>query len=323
MARLNQSLAAWAAVVVAQAAGCAVAATPMRPVSESPQTPTREPAASPPSDPVAALEKSLVFVPSPYPNGNWSPAGLTFEDAWFRSADGTQLHGWYVPHDRPRAVILFCHGNAGNVTHRARALRALHDWVGASVLVFDYRGYGKSKGAPSEEGVLADARAARAWLARRAGIDENEIVLLGRSLGGGVAVDLAAADGARALVLESTFTSLPDVAAAAYPLLPVRMLMQTRLDSASKIGNYHGPLLESHGDADKVVPYKLGRRLFQAANEPKQFLTIRRGGHNELPPREYYNILGNFLSSIDKANPSPQVRQNGRSPASAARRGGT
>jgi hypothetical protein len=300
MATSTRALAAWAAVVMAQAAWCAATAAPMRPVSESPPAAPREPAANAPADPVEALEKSLVFVPSPYPNGNWNPAGLAFEDAWFQSADGTQLHGWYVPHDNPRAVILFCHGNAGNVTHRAGTLRALHDWVGASVLVFDYRGYGKSKGTPSEQGVLADARAARAWLARRAGIDEKQIVLLGRSLGGGVAVDLAAADGARALILESTFTSLPDVAKASYPLLPARLLMRTRLDSASKIGNYRGPLLQSHGDADKLVPYKLGRRLHDAANEPKKFLTFLRAGHNDPPPREYYDILGDFLDEANK-----------------------
>ena len=148
---------------------------------------------------------------------------------------------------------------------------------------FDYRGYGRSEGTPSEAGVLADARAARTWLARRAGIGENQIVLMGRSLGGAVAVDLAA-DGARGLVLESTFTSMPEVGHAAMPWLPVRTLMQTQFNSLAKISNYHGPLLQSHGTADRLIPYAMGRQLFEGANEPKQFIAIAGGDHNDPQP---------------------------------------
>jgi fermentation-respiration switch protein FrsA (DUF1100 family) len=147
--------------------------------------------------------------------------------------------------------------------------------------------------------VLADARAARQWLAQRAGIDEKEIVLLGRSLGGAVVVDLASKDGARALVLESTFTSVPDVAAHYYPWLPVRMFLRTRLDACSQIANYHGPLFQSHGDADTIIPSKFGRRLFEAANQPKEFFNISGGDHNELPPPEYYDALRRFLEAIE------------------------
>ena len=146
-------------------------------------------------NPLGKLEKSLVFAPSRYPEGNWQPAGLVFEDAWFAAADGTRLHGWFVPHAQPRAVVLFCHGNGGNVALWADVLRNLHDRMGVTAMGFDYRGYGRSEGTPSEAGVLADARAARAWLARRTGIAEDRIVLMGRSLGGAVAVDLAT-DGA-------------------------------------------------------------------------------------------------------------------------------
>ena len=186
------------------------------------------------------FEESLIFFPSPYPNGDWQPAGLGQEEIFFQAADGTRLHGWYVPHDHPRAVVLFCHGNAGNVTHRAGSLRALHNGVGVAVLVFDYRGYGRSGGRPSEEGIIADARAARAWLAQRTAVPEEEIVVLGESLGGAVAVHLAAEDGAGALVLESTFTSLADMGAELYPWLPVRYLIRTRLDSLSKNAKYPG-----------------------------------------------------------------------------------
>ena len=170
--------------------------------------------------------------------------------------------------------------------------------TGASVLIFDYRGYGRSEGKPSEEGVLADARAARAWLAAREKIPEALVVLMGESLGGAVAVDLAARDGARALVLESSFSSLPDVAAYHYPFLPVSWAMRTRFDSLSKIGNYHGPLLQAHGEADTIVPIQFGRRLFEAANQPKQFLLVPGHDHNDRMPVEFYDAVGAFLEGL-------------------------
>jgi hypothetical protein len=249
-------------------------------------------------DPLGRLENALVFIPRPYGVGNWQPAGLAFEDAWFHAADGTKLHGWYVPHTRPRAVVLFCHGNEGNVATWADKLRILHDRVGVAVLGFDYRGYGRSEGRPSEAGILADARAARAWLAHRAGIPENQIVLMGRSLGGAVAIDLAAKDGARALVVESTFTSAPDVAHAKVPWLPLRTLMRTELNSIAKIGNYHGPFLQSHGTDDRLVPFEMGKRLFAAANEPKRFVTIPGGSHNDPQTEAYYVALTEVLGRL-------------------------
>jgi fermentation-respiration switch protein FrsA (DUF1100 family) len=242
-------------------------------------------------------EQSLVYVPTRYPGGNWQMPSLAFEDAEFTAPDGTRLHGWFVPHDHPRVVILLAHGNGGNLTHRSDILREFHQ-LGAAVMIFDYRGYGKSEGSPSETGILSDARAARAWLAKRAVISEKQIVLVGESLGTGVAVDLAAADGARGLVLLSAFTSLPDAAASHYPWLPVRLLMRNRLDSLSKIADYHGPLLAVHGDADSIVPYALGRQLFEAANEPKQFVTIRHADHNDPPSAEFYRAVDAFLQNL-------------------------
>jgi len=244
------------------------------------------------------FEESFIFFPMRYPQGQWQPPGLAFEDAWFLSADGTPLHGWYAPHDEPRAVILFLHGNAGNITHRAETLRVLNEFVGAAVLIFDYRGYGRSQGKPNEPGILADARAARAWLAQRAGVAEKDIVLMGRSLGGAAAVQLAADDGARGLVLESTFTSIPELAAYHYPWLPVRLLVRTQFNAIDKLPDYHGPLLQSHGDADTIVPYVFGRRLFDAANEPKTFITIPSGDHNDPQDHRYYEALIDFLNQL-------------------------
>ena len=244
------------------------------------------------------LEESLIYFPAPASEGDWHPAGLVFEDVWLQAADSTRIHAWYVPHPSPRAAVLFCHGNAGNISHRADILRVLHHRVGVSVLIFDYRGYGHSEGKPNEAGILADARAARAWLAQREKIAEADVVLMGESLGGAVAVDLAAANGARALVLESTFTSIPDVAAYYYPWLPVRLLMRTRLDSLGKIAAYHGPLLQSHGDPDTIIGIDFGQRLFAAANEPKQFLTLPRVDHNDPRPLSYYDALAAFLERL-------------------------
>lgn len=244
------------------------------------------------------FENSLIFFPSVYPDGDWSPHGLVFEDAWFEAPDGTKLHGWYVPHADPRAVILFAHGNAGNLSHRAGIVDDLVKRLGVSVMVFDYRGYGRSGGTPNEAGILADARAARRWLADKAGVDESQIVLMGESLGGGVMVDLAAHDGARALVLVNTFSSVSDVAAFHYPWLPVKLLMRTRLDSAAKIGDYHGPLLQFHGDRDTIIPLALAERLFDAANEPKRFVIIRGGDHNDPLTSAFFQALDQFLAKL-------------------------
>ncbi len=243
------------------------------------------------------FEESLIFVPFSAASDDWHPLDLPIEDAWFAAADGVRIHGWYVPCEHPRAVVLFAHGNGGNLTHRADALRALHREVGVSVLAFDYRGYGHSAGKPSGQGILADARAARTWLARRENIPEAQIVLMGESLGGAVAVDLAA-DGARGLILENSFDSLPEVAAYHFPWLPVRLLMHTRLDSAARIRDYHGPLLQSHGDRDGIVPLASAQRLFAAAHEPKQFILIPGGDHNDPHSTAYYGQVRQFVESL-------------------------
>jgi len=246
---------------------------------------------------VMLFEERFIYFPHGYDGGSdWRPAGLEFEDAHFTAADGTQLHGWYCAVEDPREIILFAHGNAGNLAHRAPIVPILQRSLGATVMLFDYRGYGRSEGKPSEDGLLQDARAARAWLAEKAGIAEQDIILMGRSLGGAVMVDLAANDGARALILESTFTSLPDMGARQFPFLPVRWLMRHRFDSLDKIGNYDGPLFQSHGDNDQLIPFEFGRRLHNAATGTKQFYTCLDGGHNDLQPRDYYHELNEFLA---------------------------
>lgn len=243
------------------------------------------------------FEEKLLFVPSRYPAGDWRPR-FVVEDAVFNSADGTKLHGWFLPHPKPRHVVLFSHGNAGNVAMWSYDGDLIRRTCDASVLVYDYRGFGRSEGSPHERGILADARAARAWLAQRTGVAEQEIVLVGRSLGTGVSVDLAARDGAKGLILISAFTSLPDVAQNIYPFVPTHWLMRNRLDSLSQIALYRGPSLLLHGDRDSLIPLALGERLFAAANEPKRLVKLPNCEHNDGLPILAEQAMRDFLHGL-------------------------
>ena len=186
--------------------------------------------------PLARLENSLVFQPSPFPD-DFPVDDVPFENVEFTSADGTRLHGWFADHPNPVGIALICHGNAGNIASRGNSLMILNRRHRLAAMIFDYRGYGNSEGTPSEAGILADARAARAWLAKRKNVSEQEIILMGRSLGGAVAVDLAANDGAKGLVLASTFTSMPAVANNLLPAVPTNLLMRQRFNSLEKFVN--------------------------------------------------------------------------------------
>lgn len=244
------------------------------------------------------IENRLIFAPRREPWISWQPPTPDGEEVAFSSPDGTKLHGWYLPHPDPTAVVLFANGNGGNMTYWREDFATLHHRCRATVMAFDYRGYGRSEGSPSGTGILQDARAARTWLAERAKLDEDRIVLMGRSIGGAVAVDLAR-DGARGLVVENAFTSLPEVAARLYPWLPVRTFMRTRLNSLSAVADYRSPLMVSHGDADELVPYEMGRRLYDAAgSSQKRFHTVSGGGHNDPQPPDYYDELASFLAEL-------------------------
>ena len=243
------------------------------------------------------LENTLLYPAPKFPEGDWDAAYLPHEDVNFTSADGTQLHGWLVEHPQPRAAVLYLHGNGDCVGYLGPYLQQLRDNHQLTIFAFDYRGYGKSAGSPGEQGILEDSHAAQLWLAERLKLQPADIVLMGRSLGGGVAVDLAANNGARGLVLQSTFTSLPDAAACLYPWAPVKWLMKNRYDSLSKIGRYPGSVLMSHGTTDELVPCNLGRKLYDAIPGPKQFFDLP-GGHNDEESPEYYQALDEFLGRL-------------------------
>jgi len=242
------------------------------------------------------LENSLIFPAPRYPAGEWEPADLAYEDVYFDSEDGTRLHGWFVDHPNPKAHVLFCHGNGECVAYLAELLKRYRHEFGVSIFAFDYRGYGRSEGSPHEHGVLADGHAAQTWLAEKVGVQLSEVIIVGRSLGGAISVDLASRNGARALVLERTFTKMPEVASRLYPFLPVKMLMKTQFDSASKISSYKGPLLSSHGTDDQIIPFEFGKQLFEiATSEDKQFIEESGLGHNDPYSDEYLQALSDFL----------------------------
>ena len=174
--------------------------------------------ADPPST-IRSLDEWLLFYPARYPAGSWEPRGLGQQDIWFQAADGTRLHGWLFPSEQPRATVLYLHGNGGNLSHRAQLMAQLQRQLNISIFIPDYRGYGRSVGTPTVSGVLSDARAARKALAQQQGVTEADVVLMGRSLGGALAVQLAAELNPPALILESTFNFLRAVAAEHYAFL--------------------------------------------------------------------------------------------------------
>jgi fermentation-respiration switch protein FrsA (DUF1100 family) len=246
------------------------------------------------------FESYLIYPTWQIPPGNWNPTEFAYEDVMFTSDDGTSLHGWFFEYSRPQAVVLYCHGNGENVAWMGPNMARLRDTYQISIFAFDFRGYGKSEGRPQEAGVIADGKAARAWLSQRAGVDPQEIVLWGRSLGGAVAVQLAADTPARGMILDRTFSSLTDVAAHHYPWLPVRRLLRDRYDSVAMIGRHKGPLLQSHGTLDQIIPCKFAEKLFAAAEsaQPKRLFTMTGVGHNDPEPREYGEVIADFFQNL-------------------------
>jgi uncharacterized protein len=254
---------------------------------------------------VRSVEDRFIFFPTRELIGSPADAGLDYSDVVLRTDDGVRLHGWWVPAEPERAVVLFFHGNAGNISDRVESIRTFHD-LDLSVFIVDYRGYGRSDGVPSEPGTYHDADAAWSFLTVDRGIAADRIVVFGRSLGGAVACDLATRHQPRALILESTFTSVRDMAVAAMPLLPVAPFLRTRYDSLSKIGRVHCPVLVIHSRDDEVVPFKLGQQLYEKANAPKTFVELRYG-HNEgfiLSGETYTAGLDQFLTEQVAAAPA-------------------
>ncbi len=228
---------------------------------------------------MTVFQSKLIYYPSRQIENVPSAIGLTYDEVVFTADDSVKLNGWFIPKDDHIGVLLFSHGNAGNISHRLESIRIFHQ-VGLSVFIFDYRGYGKSEGKPSEKGTYLDAEAAWRYLIAERRFGPSEIVCFGRSLGGSVAAYIAKEKNPGALILESSMTSVPDVAAKIYPFLPVRLLARFEYKTIDSVREVSCPVMVIHSVDDEIIPYENGRRLFEAANEPKRFLRLN-GGHNE------------------------------------------
>ncbi len=246
---------------------------------------------------MGSLVDRILFQPSP--GVDIDPGAHGAESLYLVTGDGVRVHAFYLPAPGASRALLFLHGNAGNASHRLPNAMLLQQ-LGVHVLLLDYRGYGLSEGQPSEAGVYRDARAALAHLQETRGIPGERIVVFGRSLGGAVAVDLAQERELAGVILESTFTSLPELARTiAWPV--GRLLVRSGFDSIGKISRVRAPLLFFHGDRDEVVPYDLGRRLYEAAPNARAFETLAGAGHNDtvqMGGRAYLERIGRFLDEV-------------------------
>ncbi|HKA19528.1 MAG TPA: alpha/beta hydrolase [Blastocatellia bacterium] len=264
------------------------------------------------------FEDKLIYFPTRYPDGYWTvrencehdgeilPA---VEDSRFSTSDGVALHGWYCSPLRcqdgkglaidTKIVVLWFHGNAGNISYRYDMIRAMMD-IPVQVFIIDYRGYGKSEGTPSEKGLYLDAQAAWDYLISVRKIEPQRIVILGKSLGGVPAIDLATRVKPAGLIVQSSFTSASDMAKRIMPFLP-RFLLHTRMDSINKIVSVQCPKLFIHSRADEIVPYELGQKLFEAACEPKEFYEVKGSPHNStylIGGKPYLAALRRFIESV-------------------------
>ncbi|MDO9312609.1 MAG: alpha/beta hydrolase [Nitrosomonas sp.] len=223
-------------------------------------------------------QSRLVYFPEKPLSLTPGAIGLDYTSVNIATRDGETLHGWWMPVPNAKGTVLFFHGNAGNISHRINYL-AMFKRLGYSTLLFDYRGYGQSSGVPSESGTYLDAQAAWRYLTEIRGIAPARIVVFGESLGGAVAAWLAAQEKPGLLALASTFTSVPDLAAKLYPFLPVRWIARFDYDTRKSLQSVTCPVFIAHSPQDEIIPFEHGQQLFQAAPEPKQFLTLE-GGHN-------------------------------------------
>jgi fermentation-respiration switch protein FrsA (DUF1100 family) len=226
------------------------------------------------------LDQFFVYHPEPWQDRDWARlSGLPLEEVWLQAADGARLFGWYVEAQADRPVILWCHGNAGNIINRLENLKLLYQ-LGLSVFLFDYRGYDRSQGRRSEEGLYEDALAAHDYLTRTRMIRPERIVLFGRSLGAAVAGELATQKPAAGLILESSFPSIEAVAKFHYGGVPVHWLLGADFKLIDRLPQLSLPKLIIHGDKDDIIPLQLGRQVFEAAKPPKFFYIIPGADHN-------------------------------------------
>jgi fermentation-respiration switch protein FrsA (DUF1100 family) len=255
---------------------------------------------------LSSLERRSLYCPDRQIIATPAVYRLPFEQLALKTKDGVRIKGWFIPAESrllaSSLVLLFCHGNAGNISHRLDKLQIFHK-MGFSVLLFDYRGYGQSEGVPSEAGTYADADAAYQYLMGTQKIHPSQIILYGESLGCAVATEMARRHAAGALILESPFTSTVEMAKRVFPWLPVRWIIRNRYDNLSKMPEIKMPVLIMHSPQDEIVPFDMGRQLFGAIPGPKAFFELA-GGHNdgfEVTGNRYIQAIASFIRSLRKA----------------------
>ncbi len=222
------------------------------------------------------LEKSSLYYPSRQLELNPSDTGLEYQDVLFQASDNTKLHGWFVPAEDSKQTVIFVHGNGGNISHRMDKIRVFND-LKVNLFIFDYRGYGRSEGRPSEKGLYLDIKAAYNFIKNKD--SEGKVIIYGESLGGALAIDLASKEDVDGLITEGTFTSVADMAKIIYPWMPA-VFLKTKFNSISKIPSVNTPKLHMHSKSDNIVPFRMGEQLYEAAKEPKKFI-ILQGMHND------------------------------------------
>lgn len=246
------------------------------------------------------FENKVIFHPARYPEGFWNPSsvGIPAQDIYFASEDGVKLHGWFIPNPNAVATLLWFHGNAGNISHRLDNIQRLKP-LNLNIFIFDYLGYGRSEGVPDEQGIYKDSRAAYKKVLAMDGVSVDSLFLFGRSLGGICAVETAMNHPARGLILESVFTNSADMSRQVFPLIPLGWAIRSKLDAIGKVPHLKLPKLFLHGTRDEIVPYDLGRKLFEQAGDPKTFYSIEGAGHNDtyiLGGVGYYDVLNRFIT---------------------------
>jgi len=255
------------------------------------------------------FEERLIYFPSRQIEVTPESLGLEHDEVFLAASDGTRIHGWFLPASPPRCpsyTVLVCHGNAGNISGRLDRALLLRGKLGVDVFLFDYRGFGRSEGRPSEEGTYRDAVAAHRYLEEARGIAREGLILFGESLGAAVAIELSLLKDAAALVLEAPFTSIAGMTRVAYPFLaPFTSFVRTRYDNLKKIPEVELPLLLFHSRRDQVVPFEQGEALFRAAREPKTFVAVENAEHADAflaGGEAYWNAWKSLLESLDSSS---------------------
>jgi fermentation-respiration switch protein FrsA (DUF1100 family) len=246
----------------------------------------------------ARFQKNQLFNPTRYPDGEWdSKHDLPCQDVWLTSADGTRLHGWWIETPRSLATVMYCHGNAGCIVDRVEIFALLRR-LKVNVFAFDYRGFGKSEGSPSPDGIFMDVRAAIDHVTGDLGVPPSRLILFGHSMGGAVAIDGAVnRPDIAGLVVQSTFTDINDMARHFYPGIPMHLIARNEIRSIEKVPDLRMPKLFIHGTEDVTIPFHMGERLYAAAAGPKAWYPVRGADHSDLHlhgKMAYFRVLTRF-----------------------------